>query len=169
MKGNKKVLFLAQGAAVAAMYAVITLLISFFGLANGAIQIRISEALTVLPAFMPAAVPGLFIGCLLSNLISGCVIWDIIFGSLATLLGACFTYLIGKYAKGRLIYLACVPPVISNTLILPFILSYAYGSPESLIYLFATIFAGEAISCGVFGSILVYYIKKHKNRILPNQ
>ncbi|MCI8590545.1 MAG: QueT transporter family protein [Clostridiales bacterium] len=168
MKGNKKVLFLAQGAAVAAMYAVLTLLISFLGLANGAIQIRISEALTVLPAFMPAAVPGLFIGCLLSNLISGCVIWDIVFGSLATLLGACFTYLIGKYAKGRFIYLACLPPVLANTLIIPFILSYAYGSPESLLFLFATIFAGEAISCGVFGSILIFYLNKHKNRILPN-
>lgn len=110
MKRNNKVLFLAQGAAVAAMYTVMTFLIAQLGLANGPVQVRISEALTVLPAFMPAAVPGLWIGCLLSNLLTGCALWDILFGSLATLLGAVATLIVGKTAKGRLIYLACLPP-----------------------------------------------------------
>ena len=167
MKRNNKVLFLAQGAAVAAMYTVMTFLIAQLGLANGPVQVRISEALTVLPAFMPAAVPGLWIGCLLSNLLTGCALWDILFGSLATLLGAVATLIVGKTAKGRLIYLACLPPVLSNTLIVPFILSYVYGSEQSLPYLVATIFLGEALSCGIFGSCVIFYIRRHKDRLSP--
>ena len=80
---HKRLALLTQGALIAALYTALTYLINYFGLANGAIQVRISEALTILPVFTPAAIPGLFIGCLLSNLLTGAAIWDIVFGSLA--------------------------------------------------------------------------------------
>ena len=85
---NKKVLFLTQAAAIAALYFVLTWLASMLGLSSGAIQVRFSEALTILPFFTPAAIPGLFIGCLLSNFLTGAVVWDVVFGSIATLIGA---------------------------------------------------------------------------------
>ena len=84
---NKKVLLIVQAALIAAIYVVLTYFISAFNLASGAIQVRISEALTILPVFTPAAIPGLFIGCLLSNLLTGCMPLDVVFGSLATLIG----------------------------------------------------------------------------------
>ena len=97
----KKINFLTQAAMIAALYVVLTLAINAFGLASGAIQIRVSEALTILPYFTPAAIPGLFIGCLLSNTITGCALFDIIFGSIATLLGAVGTYLLSLQARPR--------------------------------------------------------------------
>ena len=84
---NKKTTFIVHAAVIAALYVVLTLIANALGLANHAIQIRISEALTILPLFTPAAIPGLFIGCILANFLTGCLIWDIVFGSLATLLG----------------------------------------------------------------------------------
>jgi hypothetical protein len=95
---NKKVLFITQAAMIAALYVVLTKLISAFNLASGAIQIRISEMLCILPVFTPAAIPGLFAGCLIANTLTGSIIWDIIFGSIATLLGAIGTYLLRKKA-----------------------------------------------------------------------
>ena len=115
----KKINFLTQAAMIAALYVVLTLAINAFGLASGAIQVRVSEALTILPYFTPAAIPGLFIGCLLSNTITGCALFDIIFGSIATLLGAVGTYLLRRHK-----WLAPVSPIIANTIIVPFVLSY---------------------------------------------
>ena len=106
---NKKVLFLTQAAVIAAIYVVLTIFISAFNLASGAIQVRISEALTILPFFTPAAIPGLAIGCLLSNLLTGAAVYDVVFGSLATLLGAVGTYLLRKHK-----FLCTLPPVIAN-------------------------------------------------------
>ena len=83
-----RIRYICQAGIVAALYTVLTCLIGAFGLANGAIQFRISEALCILPVFMPAAIPGLTVGCLLSNLLTGCVWQDILFGPVATLLGA---------------------------------------------------------------------------------
>ena len=153
---HKQLTLLTQGALIAALSTALSYLINYFGLANGAIQVRISEALTILPAFTPAAIPGLFIGCLLSNLLTGAAIWDIIFGSLATLLGAVFTYLLRKHEK-----LAAIPPILSNTLIVPLVLKWAYGVPDALPYLFLTVGLGEVISCGIFGMILLYALKPH--------
>lgn len=93
---NKKVLFAVQAAMIAALYVVLTYITNLLGLASGTIQVRFSEALCILPVFTPAAIPGLFIGCLISNLITGGIIWDIIFGSIATLLGALGTYFLRK-------------------------------------------------------------------------
>ena len=105
----KKINFLTQAAMIAALYVVLTLAINAFGLASGAIQVRVSEALTILPYFTPAAIPGLFIGCLLSNTITGCALFDIIFGSIATLLGAVGTYLLRRHK-----WLAPVSPQIRS-------------------------------------------------------
>ena len=85
---NKKTMYLTHAAAIAALYVVLTFLANAFGLANYAVQLRFSEALTILPFFTPAAIPGLFVGCLLSNIFTGAALPDIIFGSLATLIGA---------------------------------------------------------------------------------
>lgn len=163
MKG--KAIFITHAAVIAALYTVLTLTAGAFGLANGAIQIRISEALTILPLFTPAAIPGLFIGCILSNMLTGCVIWDIIFGSLATLIGAIGTYLIGKKLK----WLAPIPPIAANTLIIPFVLSYAYGAPESIPFLMLTVGAGEVLSCGVLGLLLMKAIEPIQKHVFAKE
>jgi len=127
----------------------------------GEIQIRISEALTILPSFTPAAIPGLFIGCIIGNFIGGAILPDIIFGSLATLIGAVFTYLLRKKHK----YLAPLPPIISNTIIIPLILSFAYGIPIAIPVMMLTVGIGEVISCGVLGMILYTPLAKFQHKI----
>lgn len=114
--------FITQAALIAALYVVLTLVSAAFGLDSKAIQFRLSEVLTVLPALTPAAIPGLFIGCLLSNFICGAMLPDMIFGSLATLIGAVGTYFIGKRVK----WLSALPPIAANTVIVPLVLKYAY-------------------------------------------
>ena len=94
---NKGTHFLVQGAAIAAVYVVLTLV--FAPLSFGEVQIRFSEALTVLPFFTPAAIPGLFVGCIIANLLGGAIPVDIIFGSIATLIGAFFTYKLRNTGK----------------------------------------------------------------------
>ena len=156
---NKNVLFLTQAAMIAALYVVLTLV--FQAVSFSEFQVRIAEALTILPAFTSAAIPGLFIGCIIGNIIGGSILPDIIFGSLATLLGAYFTYLLRKKSR----YLAILPPILSNTLIVPFILRYAYGISLPIPIMMSTVGIGEIISCGVFGSILYTALQKHKHRI----
>ncbi|HKM03295.1 MAG TPA: QueT transporter family protein [Lachnospiraceae bacterium] len=156
---DKKVLFLTQAAMIAALYVVLTFLANTFGLANHAIQIRFSEALTILPYFTPAAIPGLFIGCLLSNILTGCALLDIIFGSIATLIGAFFVYALRKYK-----WLTPLPPIMANALIIPFVLKYAYGI-EPIWFSFITVFAGEVISCGILGLLLLFTLKKYEKII----
>lgn len=168
---NKKVLFLVQAAVIAAIYVVLTYFISAFHLASDAIQIRISEALCVLPFFTPAAIPGLFLGCLISNLLTGCIIWDVIFGSLATLLGALGTWLLsGKAAKASAPcrakkLLAPLPPILANTLIVPLVLRYAYQLPGSIPYFMLTVGIGEIISCGILGHILLNVLSRYQKYI----
>lgn len=161
MKRNSKALFITQAAIVAALYVVLTYIATMLGLSNGAIQVRFSEALTILPYFIPAAVPGLFIGCIISNLLAGAVIWDIVFGSIATLIGAVFTYLLRKKSK----WLAPLPPIAANTVIVPFVLRYAYGFEGTLPYFMLTVGIGEVISCGVLGMALLICLEKYKTRI----
>lgn len=156
---NKKVLFLTQAAMIAALYVVLTLV--FQAISFGEIQVRIAEALTILPAFTPAAIPGLFIGCLIGNIVGGSILPDIIFGSLATLIGAYFTYLLRKQNK----FLAPLPPIISNTVIVPFILRYAYGLNLPIPFMMLTVGIGEIISCGLLGMIVYAALQKHRNRI----
>ena len=157
---RKKTRFLVHASFIGAIYVVLTYLASMLGVSSGVIQIRFSEALTILPIFTSAAIPGLFIGCLISNILSGCIVWDVVFGSLATLIGAVFTYLLRKKR-----YLAIVPPIISNTLIVPFVLKFAYGIPGSVWYFMITVGIGEIISCGVLGTLLINILKKFQKQI----
>lgn len=157
---NKKVTFITQAAMIAALYVVLTLLANALGLANHAIQVRFSEALTILPFFTPAAIPGLWIGCVLSNLLTGCMPLDIVFGSLATLIGAVGTYVFRKYK-----WMAPVPPIIANTLIVPFILAYVYGAEGSIPFFMLTVGIGEVVSCGILGMILFQVLQKYRHVI----
>lgn len=159
MKKNK-VLFLTQAAMIAALYVVLTFVSNAFGLASGAIQIRISEALTILPYFSPVAVPGLFVGCIISNLLTGCALFDVIFGSLATLLGAIGTRMLRKWK-----WLAPLPPIISNTVIVPFVLTYVYALPGGIPYFMLTVGIGEIISCGILGMILLSVLSKYRSNL----
>ena len=118
---SKNTMFLVQAATIGAIYVVLTLL--FAPLSYGEVQVRFSEALTILPYFTPAAIPGLFVGCILSNLLGGAIPVDIIFGSIATLIGAVFTYKLRGSSK----WLAPLPPIVANTVIVPFVLYYGYG------------------------------------------
>ncbi|MBQ2803585.1 MAG: QueT transporter family protein [Lachnospiraceae bacterium] len=160
---KKETTFMVHAAVIAALYVVLTLLANSLGLASYAIQIRFSEALTILPAFTPAAIPGLFIGCILSNFLTGCVLWDIVFGSIATLLGAMGTYVLRKHSK----FLAPLPPIIANTLIVPLVLAYVYQFEGSLLYFMVTVGIGELISCGILGVILWNILQKYKKYIFP--
>ncbi len=153
---NKKTTFICQAAMIAALYVVLTFIANALGLASGVIQVRLSEALTILPFFAPASIPGLTIGCLLSNWLTGCVIWDILFGTLATFLGAMGSYLLRKHQ-----WLVPLPPVISNMLIVPFVLRYAYGAEDALPYMMATVGIGEILSCYILGMILLTALKKY--------
>ena len=153
-------------AVIAAMYIVLTFVSNAFGLASGVIQVRISEALTVLPFFTPYAIPGLFVGCLLSNILTGCMLWDIVFGSIATLLGAIFTYYMSKIKNPRACFLAPLGAIISNTLIVPPVLRYVYGLKDAYIFMSFTVCIGEIISAGIFGMLLFFALKKHIKRFL---
>lgn len=161
---DKKVLFITQAAMIAALYVVLTLLANALGLANYAIQVRFSEALTILPFFTPAAVLGLPIGCLLSNLLTGCMPLDILFGSLATLLGAAGTYLLRKHQ-----WMAPLPPILANTVIVPFVLAYVYRFEGSVPYFMLTVGIGELLSCGVLGMILMGILMKYRNVLFKTE
>ena len=104
---RKKTKLLTQGALIAALYVVLTYVTNLAGMASGAIQVRISEALCILPAFTASAVPGLFVGCLAANLLTGAALWDVVFGSVATLLGA-----LGTRYFGRNKFLAPIFPIV---------------------------------------------------------
>ena len=165
---HKNVTFMVQAAIIAALYVVLTFVANALGLASHTIQVRFSEALCILPFFTPAAIPGLWIGCLIANLATGAVIWDIIFGSIATLLGAIGTYLLRRHK-----FLCTLPPVIANMIIVPFILVYGYGIPRvylknvdvTIIFNAMTVGIGEVISVCVLGSILLNVLNKYKDTI----
>lgn len=154
---NKKISFMTQAAMIAAIYVVLTFVFAPFSF--GEIQVRISEALTILPAFTPAAIPGLFIGCFIGNILGGAILPDIIFGSIATFLGALFTYLLRKHTK----YLAPLPPILSNTIIVPYILRYGYAVPLPIPFLMLTVGIGEILSCGILGMVLYHALEKHSS------
>ena len=162
---NKKVLYLVHGAVIAALYVVLTMLANALGLANYAIQVRFSEALTILPVFTPAAIPGLFLGCIISNTMTGCMLLDIIFGSLATLIGAFGTYLLRDKNK----WLAPLPPIIANTIIVPFVLAYVYHLEGGIPYFMLTVGIGEVISCGILGMLLRTVLQKYRKYIFDVQ
>lgn len=157
---RNRIRFLCYSAVIAALYTVLTYVVSALGLASGAIQLRFSEGLCILAAFTPAAIPGLTLGCLISNLVTGCLPTDILFGSLATLIGA-----IGGWFLQKKPYLVPIPTVLANTLIVPFVLAYAYRAEGGLAYFFLTVGIGEILSAYVFGILLYPALKKHSSQI----
>lgn len=157
---NKNTLFLVQAAAIAAIYVVLTLI--FAPLSFGEVQIRFSEALTILPFFTPAAIPGLFVGCIAANFLGGAIPLDIIFGSIATLLGAYFSY---KLRNNR--FLVPLPPIVANTVIVPYVLRFGYGVNLPIPFMMLTVGAGEVISCYVLGMILLGALSKYGKSIFP--
>lgn len=156
---EQKTVFMTQAAMIAAVYVVLTVI--FAPIAFGQVQIRIAEALTILPMFTPAAIPGLFVGCLIGNIIGGAVLPDIIFGSLATFIGAIFTYLLRYQSK----YLAPLPPIIANTIVVPFVLRYAYGVALPIPFMMLTVGIGEILSCGVLGMVVYTALQKYRYKI----
>lgn len=157
LKTRRKIQSICEAGLIAALYTVLTCCVGALGLANGAVQFRISEALCVLPFFTPAAIPGLTVGCLLSNLLTGCIWQDVIFGTLATLLGA-----LGAYALRRVFWLVPLPTVVANTVIIPFVLAYGYHMEEGLPFLMLTVGIGEILSAYVAGLILFGALKKYQ-------
>ena len=160
MKENnlKNTYFLAYGAAIAAIYVALTM--AFQPISFGPVQFRISEALCILPFFTPAAIPGLFVGCFLSNLFCGAAGLDIVFGSLATLIGA-----VGSYALRRSKVLVCVPPILANTIIVPWVLRFAYGSEDLIPFMMLTVGIGEVQAIGVLGSIHLAALNRYKTML----
>lgn len=169
---NKKVTYIVQAAVIAALYVVLTMLANALGLASHTIQVRFSEALCILPVFTPAAIPGLWIGCVIANLMTGAIIWDIIFGSLATLVGALITY---KFREHK--FLCTLPPVIANMIVVPFVLRYGYGIPPvylkgldvTIPFNALTVGIGEVISVCVLGSILLRVFQKYRSTIFRSE
>ena len=167
MKKDTTTRYVVFGGIIAALYVVLTYIANLLGIASGAIQVRLSEALTILPVFTAAAVPGLTVGCLLANILTGCVIWDVVFGTLATLIGAVGTRLLRNKP-----YVAWIPPVVSNAVIVPVVLMKAYGVEDVAVFgqtfagnalwpmLVLTVGIGEIISCGLLGLMLYQSLKK---------
>lgn len=159
-KQSARILYVTQAGLIAALYTVLTVFVGAFGLASGAVQFRISEALCVLPFFTPAAIPGLTVGCLISNLATGCIWQDVVFGTLATLIGA-----VGARLLRRLPWLIPAPTVIANTVIVPFVLAYAYGFEGGLAYFMLTVGVGEVLSAYVCGLVLLFALKPYGHKI----
>lgn len=160
---NKKVLYLTQAAVIAALYVVLCEL--FAPISFKDVQFRIAEALTILPFFTPAAIPGLFVGCLLGNTLAGAIPLDIICGSLATLIGALGTWGIGRLIHSgsfsqKMRFLLPVPPIVSNAVIVPFVLYYGYGITIPIWIQMLTVGVGEVLGCGVLGIVVLLTLEK---------
>jgi uncharacterized membrane protein len=146
--------FIAEAAVIAALYAALTILIPG---GSGQIQIRVAEALTVMASFTPAAVPGLFIGCLTANIVVGFGIYDIIFGSIASLIAAYLTHIMPSR------YLAPLPPVVVNAVIVAFVLNITLDAP--ILATMGFVALGEVIACYGLGYPLLLFLEKHKDRL----
>ena len=149
--------FVCTSAVIAAAYVALTYLSNSLGLASGAIQFRISEALCALGLFTPAAIPGVSVGCFLANLLTGCAALDVIFGSLASLMG-----MLGAYALRKKPFVALLPYVFANVVIVPFVLAYAYGVETAWWLLALSVGAGEIVCAYIGGLVLYFALKKRK-------
>lgn len=160
-KARNSLAYITEASAIAALYTVITIAIGPLG--SAAIQCRIPEAMCILAIFTPAAIPGLTIGCLVSNIATGCLWQDVLFGTLATLIGA-----IGARMLRRIWWLTPLPTVVANTLIIPFVLAYAYHAEEGIPFLMLTVGIGEVISAYVLGIALYFALRKNARYIFKN-
>ena len=160
---NTNILRITYGAVIAAIYVVLTVI--FAPISFGPMQVRIAEMMMILPMFTPAAVPGLFIGCIIANMLGGAIALDVIFGSLATLIGAW-----GGYLLRRNRWLVPIPPIISNALIVPFVLKYGYGFTEIPLPLMMVYIAiGEIIGCYILGEILGGVLLRYRSVIFRGE
>ena len=159
-KNIKHIRLLCESALIAAIYVILTYLCAAFGMSSGAIQLRLSEALCVLAIFTPAAVPGVALGCFMANLLTGCALWDIVFGSLSSLVG-----MLGCRALKKHPYLAPVPYALANMIVIPFVVKLVYGAPEALPFLFLTVGIGELVSVFAVGIPLYFALQKHACKI----
>lgn len=157
---RKKVEYLTYSALIGALYVALSWVSNTFGLASYAVQLRLSEALCALSFFTPAAVPGMFIGCIISNLTMSAHPLDIAFGSLATLIGA---YL-GTKMKNK--YLVPLPTVLANAIIVPFIVLFCYTNGVknlgAYLVILSTVTLGEVLSAYALGIMLLLAIEKRK-------
>ena len=144
---------------IAAIYVALTMLSALMGLSSGAIQLRLSEAMCLLPLILPEAIVGLTLGCALAHFITGCAVWDIVFGSVATLIGALGAYLLKRLPE-KYEFAATIPTVLANAVIVPFVLKWAYGIEDGYWFLFITVGIGEVLSAGVLGTFLYKNLKK---------
>ena len=162
MKNERSIALLTQGAAIAAIYVVLTVV--FAPISFGPVQLRIAEALTILPLFTPAAIPGLFLGCVLANLIGGAIVWDVVFGSLATLIGAVLGYLLRSNR-----WLVPLPAVLSNALIVPPVLRFGYSVDLPLPLMALYIALGEIAGCYILGELLATALLRHRKTIFKEE
>lgn len=154
---NKRTLYVTQAAVIAALYVVLVFVFQYSSF--GPIQFRIAEALTILPYFTAAAIPGVAIGCLLSNILFADIL-DVIFGTAATLIAAYLSYLLRDKK-----FLVPVPPILVNAIIIPWVLKLAYFEANPIPYMMLTIGAGQLVSAGIIGMVLLFSLEKVKHII----
>lgn len=160
-KNQQRVRFITLAAIISALYVVLTLVSAMVGLSSGVIQVRISEALCILTFFTPAAIPGLTIGCLVSNLVTGANLLDVIFGTLATFIGVYGGHILRKRK-----YLITLPTILANTIIIPLVIVYGFGVTDVALPIVAlSVCVGEVISAGVFGMGLLALLEKRNFKL----
>lgn len=160
---NTSIRFLVRSAMIAALYVALTLVSAMLGMSSGAVQIRLAEALCVLPVFTAAAIPGVTVGCFIANLLTGGTIWDLTIGVLATLIGVLLAWF-GRRWK----YLSSIPTILSNALLIPLVLILAGFIPATAVsygVTMLTVGLGEVIACGVLGTLLVRYLDMHPKTV----
>lgn len=158
---HKKTLFITEAAVIAAIYTVLVLIFQFSSF--GPIQFRIAEAMTILPYFTPAAIPGVTLGCFLSAVFTGADLLDMVFGSLATLIAAILSYQLRRYK-----FLVPLPPIVVNALVIPWVLRFAYGEAQPVPLMMLTVGAGEVVAAGILGMVLLFALDKVKHVVFRN-
>lgn len=172
MKKKFSAYYIAMAAVIAALYTVLTLLSQALGLLSFDVQLRFSEAICVLPLFTGAAVPGLALGCVITNIITAGAPWDVVLGSLATLVGAavCRFVSVRLTRAGRrklAIWLSPIPNILANTAVLPFVIKWVYASDMGLPLITALVFAGELASCAL-GIPLAFALDRSHNMLFKD-
>lgn len=153
---NRQTKFWIQAALIAAIYATLTILLG--SISYGPVQFRIAEALTILPALTPAGIPGLFVGCLVANILGPYGLIDMVLGGGATLIAAIFSYQLRKKP-----ILVPLPPVLVNAVVIGMMLYYVYAVPMSLFACMAAVGLGQLVTCYGIGYPLLKILGRYEN------